>query len=116
MGDQKLNKCGWARDDKTIGEHIMNHHMVAAAEGRRHHVVKGAAHNYVVTCCSFSIGPAMFFQRLAIVFSALAQPYLFSLGQTCIVFQRHLVPKNMAGPKLKQNVGPKAEQMWLGQR
>ena len=33
----------------------MNHHMVAAAEGRRHHEVKGAAHNYVVTCFFFQL-------------------------------------------------------------
>ena len=30
-----------ANAEKTIGDHIMNHHMVAGAEGAGHHVVKG---------------------------------------------------------------------------
>ena len=37
----KPKKHGVAKAQKTIGGHIMNHHMVAGAEGARHHVVRG---------------------------------------------------------------------------
>ena len=37
----KPKKYGLAKAEKTIGGHIMNHHMVAGAEGARHHVVRG---------------------------------------------------------------------------
>ena len=37
---QKLKKHGLAKAEQTICGHIMNHHMVAGAEGAHHQVVR----------------------------------------------------------------------------
>ena len=69
-------KHGRAKARKTIGDHIMDHHMVAAAEGGRHHVVKGGRRPPIIMWspivfsafgppCFFGFGPPMFFLLLA---------------------------------------------------
>ena len=70
MAGPKPKKHGWANAEKTLGDHIMNHHMVAVAEGGRHHVVKGGRRPPVIMWSP-------------IVFSALAQPCFFSFGPYC---------------------------------
>ena len=51
-------------------DHIMNHHMVAAAEGGRHHVVKGGRRppHIMWSGSIFSIGLRMFSQLLPPLF------------------------------------------------
>ena len=63
-------------DGNPIGDHIMHHHMVAGAEGARHHVVRGGRRPPLMmwppivfwalaTPCFLGFGQSIFFELLA---------------------------------------------------
>ena len=94
----KLKKHGWPKAEKTSGDHILNHHMVAAAEGGRHHVVKGGRRppvNMWSPLVFSAFGPAMFFQLLApYCFFSFCPAHVFSaFAQIALVFLGKLGPK-----------------------
>ena len=76
---------------KTIGGHIMKHHMVAGAEGARHHVVRGGRRPPLIMWPPFfffGFGQSMFFGLWAIhVFSAFGQSMFFSAFGPSMFFQ-----------------------------
>ena len=75
MNGTKLEILAEAKAEKTLGDHIMNLHMVAGAEGARHHVVRGGRRpprimwspivfSAFASACIFSFCPFMLFQLL----------------------------------------------------
>ena len=67
-----------AKANKTIGDHIMDHHMVAGAEGARHHVVRCGRRPHLIMWSP-------------IVFLALASACFIGFGPSCFIGFGHFM-------------------------
>ena len=70
----------WPKPTKTIGDHIMNHHMVAGAEGARHHFIMWS--------------PAEFGHTLELFFGRGFQKSIFARSGSKSVFRTHKYLQN----------------------
>ena len=68
-------KLAEANAQKTKGDHIMNHHMVAGAEGARHHVVRGGRRPPLIMW-----SPLVFLALASASFIGIGLPYFIGFG------------------------------------
>ena len=79
-------KLAEASAKKTRGDHIMNHHMVAGAEGARHHVVRGGRRPPLIMW-----SPLVFWHWPPLVLLALASLILLDLAACYFVGFGHFL-------------------------
>ena len=68
-------KLAEANAKKTGGDHIMNHNMVAGAEGARHHVVRGGRRPPLIMW-----SPLVFWALASASFIGTGLPYFIGFG------------------------------------
>ena len=68
-------------DGNPIGDHIMHHHMVAGAEGARHHVVRGGRRPPLIMW-----SPLVFLALASASFIGIGLPYFIGFGHFLFVW------------------------------